>query len=73
MSVHEVIPAEYVSGKGAGLRTEPLRKRALKGQTETAEPTKVTEMEQPGKGEGNKKSHVLEAKGRECFKRQVIA
>lgn len=36
MSVDEVIPTEYDNGKGAGLRTESLRKAALKGQTETA-------------------------------------
>lgn len=72
MSVDEVIPAVCDSGKGAGLRTEPLRKPTLKSQTETAEPTKFTQMEQPEKGKETRKV-ILEAKGRECFKRQVIA
>lgn len=53
------------------LRTEPLRTPALK-RPKAVETTKVTEKEQPGKEVEHNESPVLEAKGRECFKRVVM-
>lgn len=67
MSVDEVIPTEYDNGKGAGLRTESLRKAALKGQTETAAHKGHWD------GAARKGRGKQEARRRECFKRQVIA
>lgn len=57
--------------EGSRAQDRALKDTSIKGP-KIVEPTKVTEEEQPGMGEGNKESHVLEATGRECLKRQEI-
>lgn len=71
VSVGEVSLGECVHWQGSRTQNRTLQDASTKGP-KTVEPTKVTEKEQPGEGMENKKSHVLEAKGRECFKRGVV-
>lgn len=64
MSVGEVSLGECVHWQGSRTQNRTLQDASTKGP-KIVEATKVTEKEQPGEGMENKKSHVLEAKGRE--------